>query len=636
MSKSGRFGIGLLVLLLAALLTGTAAATTENATSVIVSPNGSTVDAGFGGAGFSAFSRDPSTGELSLQGDAAPTSAGGPLEFPAIAASPDGANVYGVDSQSNTLFQYAPTSGGVTEQESYPVLADTSEAKDPTSLVVSPDGSSVYVLTYGVQYGTGVGVSTDGKISAFVRNPSTGNLALTQTAPIDVGSASQGIVGEQPVLSPDGNFIYVTSNASGGIDMLNTSDLGAAPTREGTLNGGIAIAMSPDGNYVLETGPPSSSSSNAREIAVLSRNASTGTLTQLDEVNDVSGLSDMWGLAISPGSKCVYATSRADNSLGWFSLNSGTLTLGGVVSEGENGVSGLADARQVTVSPDGNSLYVASAGDGAVAAFSLNPNTCAPSFLQEVQDLFTLASPVVDSNSGTATLPVNVEASGTINLSLQTLPDGPSVRSAAERTHAIPVSGPGSVDVPITLSGQAEKELAQHHQLNVQAAVTFTATGGTPTTKTTVIQLVKLPSSLSRLSVDPRSFSLAGRLVVKRHCAAQTRQNRGHQACRRLIELAVRYSLNHASAVTFTVASQQPGREVGRNCVTPTRKNRKRRKCTRVINLPGKITESGKAGVNRFIFNGKIGGRRLVAGTYTLTATPSEGKAVKATFKVTG
>lgn len=634
MSKTG-FGIVLLVLLLAAVLASAAGATTENATSVIVSPNGSTVYAGFGGAGFAVFSRDPTTGELSPQGEAPTTSSGGPLEFPAIAASPDGGDVYGIDSQSNTLFQYEPTSGGVAEQESYPVLADTSEAKDPTGLVVSPDGLSVYVLTFGVQYGTGVGVTTDGQVNAFVRDPSTGNLTLTQTAPIDVDSAS-GVVGEQPVLSPDGKFIYVTSNAPGGIDMLNTSDLAASPTRGGTLNAGIAIAMSPDGNYVLETGPPSSSSSsNASAIAVLSRDSSTGNLMQVDELNDVAGLSDIWGVVISPAGNCVYATSRADNSLGWFSLNSGTLTLGGVMTEDEDGVSGLSDARQVTVSPDGKNLYVASAGDGAVAVFSLNPDTCAPSFLQEAQDLFTLASPVVHPDSGTATLPVNVDTSGAIKLALQTLRSKPSVRAAAERTHTITVSGPGTVDVPISLSGQAEQELDQYHQLSVQAAVDFTATGGTPTTKTVVIQLVKLPAFLSHLGVDPRSVSLAGRLV-KRHCVAQTRRNRGLQSCRRPIELAVRYSLNQASAVIFTLASQQPGREVGRSCAKPTRKNRKSRRCTRVVNLPGKITESGKAGVNRFTFDGKIRGRRLSAGTYTLAATPSEGKGVKASFKLTG
>ena len=310
------------------------------------------------------------------------------------------------------------------------------------------------------------------------------------------------------------------------------------------------------------------------------------------------------------------------------------------MSEGENGVSGLADAREVTVSPDGGNLYVASPGDGAVAVFSLNPTTCAPSFLQEVQDLFVLASPLLDPTSGTATLPVNVDASGAINLALQALANGPSVRPAVEMKHVIPVSGPGLVDLPISLTGQAEQELDEYHQLSVQAAVTFTATGGTPTTKTVVIQLVKLASStsttpsLSHLSVVPRSFSLAGRLV-KRHCVAQTRKDRGDRACRRPIALAVSYSLNQASAVTFTVASQQPGREVRRICVKPTCKNRKGRKCTRVVKLPGKITQSGMMGANRFTFIGKIGGRRLGAGSYTLTLTPSGGKAVNTTFRLT-
>jgi 6-phosphogluconolactonase (cycloisomerase 2 family) len=627
----GRLGVGLVVLLLAAFVPDAALATTSGAANVMVSPNGSAVYAGVGGAGFSVFSRDPSTGELSVLGEA-PNSSGGPLEFPEIAASPDGTNAYGVDSQSNTLFQYGVTSDGVTEQGSYPVLGDTTEAKDPTSLVVSPDGSRVYVFTYGVQYGTGVGVSTDGKISAFARNPLTGNLTWTQTAAIDVDSASQGIVGEQPVVSPDGDFIYVTSNALGGIDMLSSSDLGATPTREGTLNGGIAIAISRDGNYVLETGQPSSSGSNASEIAVLSRNSGTGALTQVDRVNDVSGLSDMWGLAVSPAGNCVYATSRADNSLGWFRLSSGTLTLGGSVSEGENGIRGLADARQVTVSPDGKDLYVASPGDGAVAVFSLDPTTCAPSFLQEAQDLFTLASPVLDPASGTAMLPVNVETSGAIDLTLQTPPNQQSVRAAAEMKHAITVSGPGLVDVPISLTGQAEQKLDEYHQLSVQAAVSFTATGGTTTTKTMVIQLVK---PLSELRVVPRRFSLAGRLL-SRHCVAPTRKHRGHRACRRPIALAVSYSLAQASAVMLTVASQQPGREVGQSCVKPTRKNRKSRKCTRVVNLPGKIFKPGKMGANRFTFNGRIGGRRLGPGTYTLSLTLRGGKPVNTTFKLTG
>ena len=78
----------------------------------------------------------------------------------------------------------------------------------------------------------------------------------------------------------------------------------------------------------------------------MSRNASTGQLTQMSEIQNgaggVSGLSDMWGVAVSPDGRCLYATSRADNSLGYFTRDqsSGALAFDGVVSEGGGGVTG--------------------------------------------------------------------------------------------------------------------------------------------------------------------------------------------------------------------------------------------------------------------------------------------------------
>jgi hypothetical protein len=185
-------------------------------------------------------------------------------------------------------------------------------------------------------------------------------------------------------------------------------------------------------------------------------------------------------------------------------------------------------------------------------------------------------------------------------------------------------------------TGVPEQELDAQHQLTVQAAVTFTATGGTPTTKTAEIQLVKLAAptpSLSRLRVGPRRFSLTGRLV-KRHCVVRTRTNLGHRACRRPIALTVSYRLTERSQVTVTVAGRHPGREVRRSCVKPTRTNRQDRTCTRVVHLPGTIIELGKPGANRFTFTGTIGGRRRGAGRYTLT--PSGGRAVTTTVTLEG
>ena len=156
----------LLLLVSWVLLPSASFASTGNAATVAVSADGTRVYAGFDGVGFSVFSRDPSTGELTLLGEAPGAPPGGGLFDSAIAVSPDNANLYGVDGQ-DSLLQYAPTSGGVLEQQSYPVLANTMIAKDPVTVAVSPDGSSVYVLTYGYGLANSVAVTLAARSRPF-------------------------------------------------------------------------------------------------------------------------------------------------------------------------------------------------------------------------------------------------------------------------------------------------------------------------------------------------------------------------------------------------------------------------------------------------------------------------------------
>jgi hypothetical protein len=104
----------------------------------------------------------------------------------------------------------------------------------------------------------------------------------------------------------------------------------------------------------------------------------------------------------------------------------------------------------------------------------------------------------------------------------------------------------------------------------------------------------------------------------------------------------VRYTLNEAARVRFTVQQAQPGRKTGTGtktrCVPQTNKNRKAKKCTRLVNLLGTFTLNGRAGANSFRFSGRIGGKRLKPGSYRLVATPTAngrtGKRVSATFRI--
>jgi hypothetical protein len=86
----------------------------------------------------------------------------------------------------------------------------------------------------------------------------------------------------------------------------------------------------------------------------------------------------------------------------------------------------------------------------------------------------------------------------------------------------------------------------------------------------------------------------------------------------------------------------QPGRKTGKGkktrCVPQTRKNRKAKKCTRLVTLRGSFTLTGRTGANSFRFTGRLAGKKLSPGRYTLLATPTAngktGRAVSTSFRI--
>jgi hypothetical protein len=68
-------------------------------------------------------------------------------------------------------------------------------------------------------------------------------------------------------------------------------------------------------------------------------------------------------------------------------------------------------------------------------------------------------------------------------------------------------------------------------------------------------------------------------------------------------------------------------------------RNRNARHCARVMTV-GSFSVNGKAGANSLHFNGRLNGRKLRPGSYTLIATPSAGgktgKSVSVGFTIRG
>ena len=289
------------------------------------------------------------------------------------------------------LTQPAGTAGCISETGAGP-CADGHALGGPSGVAVSPDGKSVYVIA---------GVGGEGALARFNRNTTTG--ALTQPAGA-AGCISQngagpcadgrGLDGAYSVaVSPDGKSVYVVSYLSDAVARFNrntttgaitqpagaagcVSEFGAESCADGHgLDYAASVAVSPDRKSVYVA-----SAGNA--VARFNRNTTTGALTQpagaagcVSETGagpcaNGHGLGNPSGVAVSPNGKSVYVASTG-GAVARFNRNTTTGaitqpagTAGCVTMTGSGPCAnghGLSGPNSVAVSPDGKSVYVASA-----------------------------------------------------------------------------------------------------------------------------------------------------------------------------------------------------------------------------------------------------------------------------------
>jgi len=189
---------------------------------------------------------------------------------------------------------------------------------------------------------------------------------------------------EDPPFEPLEKLVFVDAHfdEAGGVD---------------GLDGSYDMVISPDGEYLYVA------SMNDDAIAVFDRNPLTGELSFISRSKNgeggIDGLNGARSLDVSPDGEFLYAVSMFDDALVTFSRNIGTgnLTFLGRIKDGETGVDGLDGARSISISPDGLNLYVAGWDDNAVALFSRDSATGAASFLGRLKhgedDIFALDAP---------------------------------------------------------------------------------------------------------------------------------------------------------------------------------------------------------------------------------------------------
>lgn len=133
----------------------------------------------------------------------------------------------------------------------------------------------------------------------------------------------------------------------------------------------------------------------------------------------------------------------------------------------------------------------------------------------------------------------------------------------------------------------------------------------------------------------PRQPATTGRTISRLTLAP----GRFRAVGRRPLGTTVSFAVDAAGPVVGTVQRAAPGRRVGGRCVAPSRRNRSAPRCTRQLTLPGRIALTASAGTNTFRFSGRIGGRTLTPGVYTLVMTlaqaaPSAATVARRTFQV--
>jgi autotransporter-associated beta strand protein len=293
----------------------------------------------------------------------------------AAAASPDGKNLYvaGIQADSLVVFTRDTTTGALTYSTKFTDGAGGIDGLDGIrSVVVSPDGKNVYA--------TG---SVDDALVVFNRDTTTGALTYSTTFKDGVNNVN-GLDGADTIaVSADGKSVYVTGGTDDAVAVFTRNTTTGALTystiNDGAnisgLNAAAGIAVSPDGKNVYATGGFDNS------LVVFERDTTTGDLSYVDIFQDgidgVDGLAAAQSVIVSADGKYVYVAGLSDDAIAVFARDTttGALTYVSMVKDGVDGVDGLDGAYTLALSPDGESLYVASRYDLALAVFTRDTTT---------------------------------------------------------------------------------------------------------------------------------------------------------------------------------------------------------------------------------------------------------------------
>jgi 6-phosphogluconolactonase (cycloisomerase 2 family) len=289
-------------------------------------------------------------------------------EMRGIVITPDGQNVYTASYRDHAVSHFRFESIGAFLSYQTAVLDGSYEKLSPKSVVVSSDGKHVYAPGK-----TGVGI--------FARDEISGSLDFLEIQDYmpSYGSSWNGV--QCVAISPDGDHVYAAgyegdivvfdrNEATGKLTVNDVYRLGVPPID--LYTDPSSITVSPDGSHVFMTG------GHPGFIQIFSRDPVTGALEQQQRYQGYRGMRDAWeginDIAVSHDGRHVYGATKYWDMITVFKWNDNADSLQIVqeLFDDKDGVHGLDGASNLTISPDGEHVYVASGTNNTVVAFQRN------------------------------------------------------------------------------------------------------------------------------------------------------------------------------------------------------------------------------------------------------------------------
>jgi len=287
------------------------------------------------------------------------------LAWPVSAiVSNDGKHIYvlALKGMAISWFDRNETTGAITYKGHLKEGIDSIQGLSQAYfLKMSPDGKQVYVTSQ---------ESMSGKFSWFNRDLNSG--ALTYKGTITDGeNGINSIAGARSIeITYSCKYIYVVAEFSNSISWFERDLLTDSLTYKGCVINGVNGLTGLVGAYDIDLNKTEDrlylGARGDKTVCYFDRDTITGHLIFKDSFKDGEDAADKLdgacGALISPDEKHIYVTSVWDNAVTFFKRDStnGDLRFTGCIVEGQDTSAILESPSAISISPDGNIVYVTS------------------------------------------------------------------------------------------------------------------------------------------------------------------------------------------------------------------------------------------------------------------------------------